>query len=83
MSDGQDIPGEFNDESRDPQTPDDGLQSSSLTPALPPRTHWKPSSRTVDETLAQGLSNEDLWMLLRRFDKVGAVVPLPGCKADA
>ncbi|OGE50047.1 hypothetical protein PENARI_c018G11885 [Penicillium arizonense] len=68
MSDGQDIPGGFNDENHDPQTPD-GLQSLSLTPALPPRPQWKPSSRTVDETLAQGLSNEDLWMLLRRFDK--------------
>lgn len=34
-------------------------------------TQWKPSSRTVDETLAEGLSNEDLWMLIRRFNKVG------------
>lgn len=31
---------------------------------------WKPSSRTVEETLAEGLSNEDLWLLIRRFNKV-------------
>lgn len=36
----------------------------------PPPTQWKPSSRTVDETLAEGLSNEDLWLLIRRFNKV-------------
>ncbi|OOQ83604.1 hypothetical protein PEBR_35678 [Penicillium brasilianum] len=30
---------------------------------------WKPSSRTVEETLADGLSNEDLWLLIRRFNK--------------
>lgn len=35
-----------------------------------PPTQWKPSSRTVDETLAEGLSNEDLWVLIRRFNKV-------------
>lgn len=31
---------------------------------------WKPSSRTVEETLAEGISNEDLWLLIRRFNKV-------------
>lgn len=36
----------------------------------PPNVQWKPPSRTVEETLAQGLSNEDLWMLIRRFNKV-------------
>ncbi|KAJ5979633.1 hypothetical protein N7481_006931 [Penicillium waksmanii] len=36
----------------------------------PRNVQWKPSSRTVDETLADGLSNEDLWMLIRRFNKV-------------
>ncbi|KAJ5667787.1 uncharacterized protein N7477_006357 [Penicillium maclennaniae] len=34
-----------------------------------PQTQWKPSSRTAEETLAEGLSNEDLWMLIRRFNK--------------
>lgn len=33
-------------------------------------TQWKPSSRTVEESLAAGLSNEDLWLLIRRFNKV-------------
>ncbi|KAJ5767533.1 hypothetical protein N7533_000116 [Penicillium manginii] len=36
----------------------------------PRNVQWKPSSRTVEETLAEGLSNEDLWMLIRRFNKV-------------
>ena len=31
---------------------------------------WRPSSRTVEETLTPGLSNEDLWLLIRRFNKV-------------
>ncbi|KAJ5691898.1 hypothetical protein N7462_001321 [Penicillium macrosclerotiorum] len=30
---------------------------------------WKPATRTVEETLSEGLSNEDLWMLIRRFNK--------------
>ncbi|KAJ5776676.1 uncharacterized protein N7511_001687 [Penicillium nucicola] len=68
MRDGQDIPGEFDNESHEPQIADDGPESS-LIPVLPPRPKRKPSSRTVEETIAQGLSNEDLWMLLRRFDK--------------
>lgn len=49
------------DSGPDPTRPPTDKQSS---------TQWKPSSRTVDETLAEGLSNEDLWMLIRRFNKV-------------
>ncbi|KAF5856404.1 hypothetical protein ETB97_007454 [Aspergillus alliaceus] len=30
---------------------------------------WKPSSTTIDEPLASNLTNEDLWMLIRRFNK--------------
>lgn len=30
---------------------------------------WKSSSRTIDEDLVSGLSNEDVWMLIRRFNK--------------
>ncbi|KAJ5198587.1 uncharacterized protein N7498_007704 [Penicillium cinerascens] len=49
-----------------PQVPGSGPEPvTDRQPAL----QWKPSSRTVDETLAQGLSNEDLWMLIRRFNK--------------
>lgn len=36
----------------------------------PPDIKYRPSSRTLEETLAEGLSNEDLWMLMRRFNKV-------------
>lgn len=36
----------------------------------PPEIKYRPSSRTLEETLAEGLSNEDLWMLIRRFNKV-------------
>lgn len=31
---------------------------------------YRQASRTVDESLAAGLSNEDVWMLIRRFNKV-------------
>lgn len=30
---------------------------------------WKQASTTIDEPLASNLSNEDLWMLIRRFNK--------------
>ncbi|KAJ6188173.1 hypothetical protein N7519_003081 [Penicillium mononematosum] len=68
MSHGAQMPGELGDESHDlTQAPEAGpLQT--LSPR-PPSTQWKASSRNVDETLAKGLSNEDLWMLIRRFDK--------------
>lgn len=42
------------------------------------RTQWKPSSRTVEESLAAGLSNEDLWLLIRRFNKVRLVNDIVG-----
>jgi len=50
-----------------PQVPERGPESVT---DRPPTLQWKPSSRTVEETLAEGLSNEDLWMLIRRFNKV-------------
>jgi hypothetical protein len=68
------MPGEFNDEEHDiAQAPEEIGPLQTLSPRRPAGTQWKTSSRTVDETLAQGLSNEDLWMLLRRFDKVRLV----------
>lgn len=33
---------------------------------------WGESPDTIDGPLVAGLSNEDLWMLIRRFDKVCA-----------
>ncbi|CAG8019165.1 unnamed protein product [Penicillium olsonii] len=69
MSNGSEMPGEFDDESYDlTQAPEEVGPLATLSPRLP-NTQWKASSRTVEETLAQGLSNEDLWMLIRRFDK--------------
>lgn len=73
MSNGSEMPGEFDDDSYDmTQSPEEAGPLATLSPRLP-NTQWKASSRTVEETLAQGLSNEDLWMLIRRFDKVSAV----------
>ncbi|KAJ5773841.1 hypothetical protein N7457_008737 [Penicillium paradoxum] len=70
MSNGSELPGEFRDESYEiTQVPEDIGHLQTLNPKPPPNTQWKASSRTVEETLAQGLSNEDLWMLIRRFDK--------------
>ncbi|KAK9855093.1 hypothetical protein MYU51_003523 [Penicillium brevicompactum] len=69
MSNGSEMPGEFDDDSYDmTQSPEEAGPLATLSPRLP-NTQWKASSRTVEETLAQGLSNEDLWMLIRRFDK--------------
>lgn len=31
---------------------------------------WERSGEQIEESLVGGLSNEDLWMLIRRFDKV-------------
>ncbi|KAJ5845822.1 hypothetical protein N7534_009491 [Penicillium rubens] len=63
------MPGELDDESHDlTQVPEEAGPLQTLSPR-PPSTQWKASSRNVDETLAKGLSNEDLWMLIRRFNK--------------
>lgn len=35
-----------------------------------PYMAYKRSNRVEEEELAEGLSNEDLWMLIRRFNKV-------------
>ncbi|KAF9886740.1 hypothetical protein FE257_011117 [Aspergillus nanangensis] len=47
---------------------------------------WKSSSRTIDEELVAGLSNEDVWMLIRRFNKqiyyVKAVTNTPSEELD-
>lgn len=75
MNDGHGTPGEFDDTDSYGLTraaTEDSVPDSirSRTEKLSP-TQWKPSSRTVDESLVEGLSNEDLWMLIRRFNKVG------------
>ncbi|KAI3242748.1 hypothetical protein DTO012A9_567 [Penicillium roqueforti] len=70
MSHGSQMPGQLEDESNDlTQTPPESGPLQTLSPRPPPNTQWKASSRQVEETLAKGLSNEDLWMLIRRFDK--------------
>lgn len=33
---------------------------------------WDESPKLIEEPLVAGISNEDLWMLIRRFDKVQA-----------
>ncbi|CAG8008243.1 unnamed protein product [Penicillium nalgiovense] len=69
MSHGAKMPGELDDETHEvTQAPEEAGPLQTLSPR-PPSTQWKASSQKVDETLAKGLSNEDLWMLIRRFDK--------------
>ncbi|KAJ5638265.1 hypothetical protein N7490_008144 [Penicillium lividum] len=69
MNDEHNIPGELSNEDDSlVQAPESG-PIQSINPRPLPKTQWKSSSRTVEENLAQGLSNEDLWMLIRRFDK--------------
>ncbi|OQE29092.1 hypothetical protein PENFLA_c004G01036 [Penicillium flavigenum] len=63
------MPGELDNESHDlTQAPEEAGPLQTLSPR-PPSTQWKASSQKVDDTLAKGLSNEDLWMLIRRFNK--------------
>ncbi|KAF7520314.1 hypothetical protein PCG10_009233 [Penicillium crustosum] len=63
------MPGQLDDESHDlTQTPEELGPLRALSPR-PANTQWKASSQAVEETLAKGLSNEDLWMLIRRFNK--------------
>lgn len=67
------MPGQLDDESHDlTQTPEEPGPLQTLSPR-PPNTQWKASSHKADDTLAKGLSNEDLWMLIRRFNKVSVV----------
>ncbi|GLI81629.1 hypothetical protein PoHVEF18_010014 [Penicillium ochrochloron] len=69
MSQDHEGPGELEDsDSYDfPQPPTRG--STESVNRSQQSIQWKPSSRTVEETLAEGLSNEDLWLLIRRFNK--------------
>jgi hypothetical protein len=60
-----------------PQAPRTETRGSTESVNKPQQNiQWKPSSRTVEETLAEGLSNEDLWLLIRRFNKVCTVTSL-------
>lgn len=85
MSEDQGTPGAFED------TPTDNHDLAQDQDQVEPEEHalvhtssnrklldikWKPSSRTVEETLAPGLSNEDLWLLIRRFNKVCLPAPV-------
>lgn len=76
MSNECEIPGELEDtDSYDlAQVESEEKESGAIQPVQSsikaPDLQWKPSSRTVEEPLASGLSNEDLWLLIRRFNKV-------------
>ena len=48
-----------------------------IEPIEPPKTRirtmdseWKPYQRTVEDSIMPGMTNEDFWMLIRRFNKV-------------
>lgn len=70
-----DVPGEFKDEVRDERKHDDVPPSSPGLAGLvlrrdAGRNRTKPAPKAIAETLTPGLSDEDLWMLIRRFNKV-------------
>jgi hypothetical protein len=73
------IPGDFKDGVRDEDRNDATPPSD---PGLPgpvvrldaSRNRTRPASKATTETLASGLSDEDLWMLIRRFNKVSYYV---------
>ncbi|KAL4894858.1 hypothetical protein BDV59DRAFT_164965 [Aspergillus ambiguus] len=68
----------------EPEEPGPLRNSSSNGKALD--ISWKSSSRTVDEDIVSGLSNEDVWMLIRRFNKqiyyVKAISDAPSGELD-
>jgi hypothetical protein len=70
-----DIPGDFKDEVRD-ENKNDATRSSNPGPAGPVlrldagRNRPKPAPKATTDSLTTGLSDEDLWMLIRRFNKV-------------
>jgi hypothetical protein len=69
-----DIPGDFKDEVRDENKND--ATSSNSGPAGPVlrldagSNRHKPAPKATTDSLTTGLSDEDLWMLIRRFNKV-------------
>ncbi|KAE8133889.1 hypothetical protein BDV38DRAFT_178836 [Aspergillus pseudotamarii] len=73
MSNEQEIPGGF----QDTDTHDHAVlapgESNAVQKANNHGKHsdmkWKQASKTVDERLTSDLSNEDLWLLIRRFNK--------------
>lgn len=65
------LPGSLDDtDSHDLVRTETGDSANVRNHPNPPEIKYRPSSRTLEETLAEGLSNEDLWMLIRRFNKV-------------
>jgi hypothetical protein len=69
-----DIPGDFKDEVRD-ENKNDATPPSNSGPAGPVlrldagRNRPKPAPKATTDSLTTGLSDEDLWMLIRRFNK--------------
>lgn len=49
---------------------DTRLVQTRSTPKKTPSTGWAQSNKVTEEDLVSGLSNEDVWMLIRRFNKV-------------
>ncbi|KAE8352905.1 hypothetical protein BDV28DRAFT_134238 [Aspergillus coremiiformis] len=73
MSQEQEIPGKFEDTDNH-QAPDmppevDNVVQTVSNNRKAPDIEWKQASRTVEEHLHPEMSNEDLWMLIRRFNK--------------
>lgn len=78
MSQEHEVPGELDDaDSYDlarvdspEETPAGPVQRYTGGERRPLDVAYKSSSRTIDEDIVEGISNEDIWMLIRRFNKV-------------
>lgn len=58
-------------------TPEDETNPvQTLAKRRTPYMAYKRSNKVQEEELAEGLSNEDLWMLIRRFNKVHLFIPV-------
>lgn len=76
MSLPQDIPGEVEENNNDNNNETTQVDREServqqiCSPRDPASIKGRPLPPTPEESFARGLPNEDLWMLLRRFNKV-------------
>ncbi|KAJ5718599.1 hypothetical protein N7488_004245 [Penicillium malachiteum] len=69
MNHGETLSGELNEANGSAPVPEGSRPLQLVRNGPLPNTQWKQASRVVEEDLAQGISNEDVWMLLRRFNK--------------
>ena len=67
------VPGTLQNDTTQPASEHSGpIEYENITPINKKtiETEWKPYVKTVEENIVPGLSNDDFWLLVRRFNKV-------------